>query len=566
MFTRDKGVSKAAVALAVALIVALAVLAYQSVSIQRRPSVVYPAKLEAAWATPPLIDRDWLIERGLYDRAYSWRGFVKGSVVASHSGDLVAVTTHKGEVYVYSGDGKLLRKLSFELGEVPVAAAFSPDDRYLAVGLSSKKGELRVYDTSTWSLAWSYDASGDLLGESNATEATIVKKPYLGNRVHFVAFDEAGRMYLAASSRIIDPAKQRPIYKKLTIDLMKIYPELKQAYPGLPSYTVSVWASAYASRVVAVDVGSWSIAWRWPKQGVARSFIPMIDVDAEGRYLALCTWGAHDPYEPYEWHGGIVTVLDAKSGEALWRWDVPPRVPVFNRTYIWNGIGITDDGKYVIVEPSDGRVFAIDNLGSCKLKKPVFKWTATIMTPVEADVLLIPKKGGEYSVIKAYIYAGTYFAGIVGGKVAPYASATYSAYWSPRFERKPLNQHPNQTKLFLLDLETGELLFVDRFLGKPMYGKVVPFAVKDGLLIGAIGNDWTSSDASMAGVYVYDVERLERVARFLTVEGGYGVPIDVAAAGDKIYVLTAPIDLATSPKGPANIVGEYRLVALTFKG
>jgi len=45
-----------------------------------------------------------------------------------------------------------------------------------------------------------------------------------------------------------------------------------------------------------------------------------------------------------------------------------PKVPVFNGTHLWNNVGIADDGKYVIVEPSDGRVFAINNLGFYKLK------------------------------------------------------------------------------------------------------------------------------------------------------------------------------------------------------
>jgi len=553
-------VSKTVAVLAVLVVVLAAIAAYQAlvapVGKVERP----PSKLEAAWATEPLIDRDWLIERGLYCKAYAWQSFVKGSVVASHKGDMVAVSTQKGEVYVFSSEGRLIKKLTFELGKVPVVIAFSPDDRYLAVGISSRRGELRVYDTSTWSLAWSYDASPDVGGASNATESTIVRKPYLGNRVCYVVFDQAGRMYLVASSRLIDPAKQRPIYRKVAVDLSRIYPEVAERYPE--GYVVKAWSSAYMSRVVAVEVGSWRVLWRWPREGVARSFIPMLDVDRDGRYLVLCTWWGYDIYEPYEWHGGTVIVLDADDGTMLWRWDVPPRVPIFNRTSIWNGIGITDDGRYVVVEPSDGRVFAVDNVASCREGRAVVRWAATIMTPVEGDVLLIPKREGGYSVVTSHIYAGTYFAGIVGGKVAPYASATYAAYWSPGYERRPLRQHPNQTKLFLLDLETGELLFIDKFLGKPMYGKVVPFASKDSLLIGAIGNDWISADASMAGVYVYDVSRLERVARFLTVERGYGVPIDVDAAGDYVFVLTAPIDLATSPTAPANIVGEYRLIAL----
>jgi len=64
----------------------------------------------------------------------------------------------------------------------------------------------------------------------------------------------------------------------------------------------------------------------------------------------------------------------------------------------------------------------------------------------------------------------------------------------------------------------------------------------------------------MAGLYVWDLCRLTEVARFLTVPN-YGVPLDVGIGGGRIYVLTSPVNIAHSEAEPANIVGEYRLVA-----
>ncbi|RLF08942.1 MAG: hypothetical protein DRJ69_05550 [Thermoprotei archaeon] len=529
---------------------------------QPPPPTTAPS-LQVLWESEPLVDKSWLIENGLYINAYSWMGWLKGCVEASPDGSLVAVATHKGEVYVFTCEGELVKKLSFELGQVPYCLKFTPDSKYLVVGLSSRRGELLVYDVEDWSLAWRYEVPDDLLGESNATEATITKNPWLGNAVNFVAFDESGTMYLVASSRYVDPNKQYCVYKKVTVDLMEIYPEIKELYPQLESYEVSLWTGMYFSRVLAVDLSTWQVKWRWPSQGVARIFVPMVSVDPRGRYLALCTWLGFDPCDPHTWHGGIVALLDAGTGKTLWRWSVPPRVPVFNRTSIYNGLGISDDAKYVVVEPSDGSVFAIDVEESIARGRAVVKWSASIMDPVETEVLLIPKKGGEPSTTTSYIYAGTYFAGVVGDKVVPYGSATYVTYWSPLYERKPLIQHPNQTKLFVLSLETGELLFVDKFNGKPIYGKVVPFAKSDSLLMGCIGNDWVSADASMAGVYAWDLEGPRFVARFLTLTPvKYGVPLDVAAAGDYVYVLVGPINLAHSETERANIVGEYRLLAL----
>ncbi len=566
-----RGVVVAALIAIVAVVIAIAAVSYafSKTSTSAGQATVTKSKtqvsgLEIVWKTDPLVDKSWLIQKGLYIRSWTWYNFLKGSVVSSPDGRFVAVTTQKGEVFIFSSNGKKLKDLTFGLGRVPYSMTFSPDGRYFAVGLSSKYGEVLVYDTSSWEVVWSYKADKDLLGPSNATEATITKSPWYGNSINFIEFDKSGkRLYFVADGKIINEKSQRPVYEKVSVDLMNIYPEIRKKYPDLKEYRISMWVGVYVSRLVAVDVSSWKVAWRWPKNEPAGVMIPMFSTDSGDRYVALCTWWGYNPKEPAKWHGGTVFVLRADNGDQLWRWDIPPRVPVFNRTTIWNGIGISSDGKYVVVEPSDGRIFVVNNEESVKKGEPVLAWKATIMSPIQSEILLIPKNKGNYTSIKSYIYAGTYFAGIVDGKVVPYASATYSVYWSPKYERKPMIQHPNQTKLFIFDLSTGKLLYIDKFFGKPMYGKVVPFARDGNLLIGCVGNDWITSDASMSGVYVWDTSRLKLVARFLTLmPEKYGVPLDVSASGNRIYVLVGPVDLATGPEGPSKIVGEYRLIAL----
>ncbi len=564
-----KGAIVAVIITVLAVLVAVAAVSY---SFSRAPfsavrtniTTAQLPKLKVVWKTDPLVDKKWLIQRGLYIRSWTWYSFLKGSVVSSPDGRFVAVTTQKGEIFVFSSNGKKIKDLTFGLGRVPYSMAFSPDGKYFAVGLSSRYGEVLVYDTNDWKTVWSYKADKDLLGPSNATEATITKSPWYGNMINFIRFDSSGkRLYFVADGKIISGKSQRPVYKKVSADLMKIYPDIREKYSNLKEYRISMWVGVYASRLVAVNVDTWKVVWRWPEDGPSGVMIPMFATDSKDRYMALCTWWGYSPEEPARWHGGTIFVLRASDGSTLWRWDIPPRVPMFNRTNIWNGIGISSDGKYVVVEPSDGRIFVINNGKSVKEGKPVIAWKATIMSPIESEVLLIPVKGGNYTSIKSYIYAGTYFAGILGDKIIPYSSATYSVYWNPKYERKPMVQHPNQTKLFMFDLNTGDLLYIDKFFGKPMYGKVVPFARDGNLLIGCVGNDWITSDASMSGVYVWDTSRLKLVTRFLTlIPEKYGVPLDVSASGKRIYVLVGPVDLATGPAGPSKIVGEYRLIAL----
>jgi len=523
------------------------------------PPPTAPA-LKILWVSNPLIDKTWLIERGMYERAWTWSTFIKGQVIVLPNGRLVAVATQKGEVYVFAANGSLVKKFEYALGEVPYTAQFSPDGKYFAVGLASKEGELVVYSTDTWEPVFRYKVASDLLGPSNATESTILKQPWYGNRIMYILFDKKGKMYVPACQQILNPKTQSPVYVNVTVDLFKVYPELKSAFPNRTAYRVSFWSGIMLSKIIAIDTATWNVAWKWPKSGNAYTLIPMLSTDGEGKYLAFPTWWYFDPRNPELWHSGTVFVLNTTNGEVLYKFEAPPLLPVFERASIYNGVELTDDGRYLVAAYEDGRVYAIDNVESVKEGRAVVLWKSTVQAPIASDVLLIPQKGGEVSVKKSYIYAWVGLAGVVKDRVVVYTSATYATYWAPGYERKPLIQHPNQTKLFVLDLKNGSLLYVDKFFGKPEYGKVRPFAISGCLLAASIGNDWITADASMAGLYVWDLCRLTEVARFLTVPN-YGVPLDVGIGGGQIYVLTGPINIAHSEAEPANIVGEYRLVA-----
>jgi len=515
--------------------------------------------ISLAWQSPPLIERGWLVEHGMYERAWTWWTFSKGIVQVSPDGRYVAVGTQRGEVVVLDRDGREVARFTYGAGRVPYyVLEFSPDGRYLAVGIASREGELIVYDTSTWREAAHFNFSSYLKGPSNATESAILKQPWYGIRPTFLLF-RGDILYVTVGEPHIDPETQSPVYFKVAMDLFKLYPELRRRFPNLTSYVAVRYAGTQWSRVLAIDTKTWRVRWVWPREEPAETMIPNLASDAGRRYLALSTWWYVSRSDPYKWHSGMLFVLNATSGELLYVFDVPPYVPYFNYTSIWTAPAFTPDGKYLAFATGDGRVYVLDNLRSIAERGAVVLWAASISDVLPAQVLLIPQKGGETKVIQSYIYTFGGLAGIVNDRVIAYTSATYTTYWAPGVERKPVTQHPNQTKLFVFDLN-GTLLYVDKFLGKPAYGKVVPFAISGCMLAVGVGNDWVTSDVSMMGVYVWDVCRLAQVGRFLTVK--YGVPLDVAMSGNRVYVLTGLINAAPSETAPANIIGEYRLLAL----
>jgi len=523
-----------------------------------RSSAAAP-EIALAWQSPQLIEKHWLMERGMYQRAWTWNTFIKGVVQVSPDGKYVAVGTQRGEVAVFDRNGREVAKFTYGAGRIPYyVLEFSPDSKYLAVGIASREGELIVYDTATWREVAHFNFSSYLKGPSNATESTIQKQPWNGVRPTFLLF-RGDVLYVAVSETYIDPKTQSPLYFKVAIDLFKLYPELRRRFPNLTSYIAARYAGICWSRVLAIDMKTWRVRWVWPREGPAESMIPNLASDAEGRYLAFSTWWYTSRSDPYRWHSGMLFVLNATSGEVLYVFDVPPYVPYFNYTSTWTAPAFTPDGKYLALATGEGRVFVLDNLRSIAERRPAVLWSASLSEVLPAQVLLIPTKGGETKVIQSYIYAYGGLAGVANNRVIAYTSNTYTTYWAPGFEGKPIAQHPNQTKLFVFDLN-GTLLYIDKFFGMPMYGKVVPFATSGCLMAVGVGNDWVTSDVSMMGVYVWDVCRLAQVGRFLTSK--YGVPLDVAISGNRIYVLTGPINAAPSETAPANIIGEYQLLAL----
>ncbi len=518
----------------------------------------YPTQLKLLWTTQPLVDKDWLIQNGIYARAWDWSTYEKGIVTASPDGRFIAVGTQKGELYIFASNGTLVAKFTYGLGRVPYYVQdFTPDGKYFVVGIASREGELVIYDTSSWREVASIKLAQYLLGPSNATDATITKQPWYGVRPMFITFYN-NLMFVTVSEMLIDPASQRPKYIPVRYDLIKIYPELKNIL-NKTEYIVTRYTSVYASRLLAVKIGSWNVTWYWPRDEPAYTLLPI--TTANGGYVAVATWWSIDPKNPYKWFSGVVYVLNASNGDLLYKFAPPPLVPYFDYTSIWNGLAFSPDARYLIVVTEDGRVFALDNFKSATSGRPVILWSASVEMPIPAQVLLIPQKGKNYNITTTYIYTYSGLAGVTQGRVVVYTSSTYAAYWAPGVERKPLIQHPNQTKLFVLNLTDGRLLYVDKFMGKPAYGKVIPFTIAGCFVYVPIGQDWVAADASMSGVYVFDVCRYRAVAKFLTVPQ-FGVPLDLDASGNRIYVLVGLINTAPSELAPANIIGEYELLAL----
>jgi len=522
----------------------------------------YP-ELRLVWKSQPLISKSDLIRMGLYDRVYSWWDYLQAPVLVSPDGKYVVVLAQNYKVYIFDAkSGTILKTLEYGAGEVPVTVAFSPDGRYLVVGVSSRFGEVKVYHVGDWKLVLDVKLAKFVKGPSNATPSTIFRRPWLGVEPRYITFSKDGKvMYISVVEREVNPKTQIYVIRRIEVDLTKIYPEIARKYK---SYVISMYTTVAFSRIVGIDLSTGKVVFIWPKNDTAYIVLPIIKVHPSGRYIAVASFYGYSPYNPAKWHGGKVWVIDLSTGKVVYTFSPPPMIPAINRTTIWNGLAFTPDGRYLVVVTGDARVFLIDHERSIELGKPVVKWSLTLEKPIRAQVLLIPRGKTEgYRVVSSYIYTFGGLAGIAHGRIIVYTSATYSSAWVPGYLRRPLMQHPNSTKLFIIDLTTGKILYVDRFYGKPIYSKVTPFVVRGCYLVAPIGHDWVRGDASMAGVYVWwicDTPRL--IARYLTVQHGLGVPLDVDMHGQYIYVTTGPINLAPSPEQPAKIVGEYRVIAL----
>ncbi len=522
------------------------------------------ARAELVWETPPLISRSWLIRNGIYYRAWSWWSYFQGYVTVSPNGKYVVVGTVKGELYIYNASsGSLIKKLVFPLGEIPRTIRFTPDGKYMIVGVWSRKGLLIIYSTRDWTPIAKLVLDRYVAGPSNATVQTIIKEPWLAVIPYYaVVSPNSDIVYITIVERYVNPKTQSPQYIPVTYDLAEIYPQIREKYRH---YYSTVWVDKhYWSRIIAYDISTRRVLWIWPRDHPAYVDIPILALSGNGKYLAAASfWGVY-PKNPVAWHMGEVWVLDAATGKLLYTYSPLPPIPYMNHTSIWNGLAFADNGKYLTIVTGEGRIVVLDNYKSVITHRPIIVWDKDIVEFIPTQAFLIPLSGKSRTVklVKTYIYTYAGLAAVTSRYLIAYTGGTYCVGWTPGYLKRPEIVHPNSTKLFIFDLTNGRLVYVDLFNGMPTYGKVRPFVLTGCYLVGSIGVNWVRADASMAGVYVWYVcGTPHRVLRILTVLRGLGIPADVSAYDSMIYVLTGLVNTAHSPTQPAHIVGEYRLLA-----
>ncbi len=519
--------------------------------------------VELIWKTQPLISRTWLIRNGIYFRTWTWWTYFEGYVTVSPDGKYVVVGTVKGELYIYDAKtGQLVKKITFPLGQIPRTTRFTPDGKYMIVGVWSRRGLLIVYDVKNWNVVSRIELDKYVMGPSNATVQTIIKQPWLAVIPYYIVVNpKRDIIYVTIVERYVNPKSQSPQYVPVKYDLAKIYPEIGKKYRH---YYAMVWVDKYYwSRIIAYDIHTKKVVWIWPRDRPAYVDIPILAISSNGKYLAAASfWGIYIR-NPVKWHMGEVWVLNASNGELLYEYSPTPPIPYINHTSIWNGLAFADNGKYLIVVTGEGDVIVLNNTKSIEMHRPVILWHESIVEFIPTQAFLIPISGGKVAkIVKTYIYTYAGLAAVTSKYVIVYTGGTYSVGWTPGYLKRPEVVHPNSTKLFIFDINNGRLIYEDLFNGMPTYGKVRPFVLSGCYLVGSIGINWVSRDASMSGVYIWDICRKpHRVTRILTVLNGLGVPADIAAYDSTVYVLTGLVNIAHSPTEPAHIVGEYRLLA-----
>ncbi len=525
-------------------------------------TVVLHPELVQVWSTPPLIPKSELIKLGVYYRVWTWWTYFQGYVTVSPDGRYVVVGTVKGQLLIYDAHtGTLVKKFTFPVGYIPRTIRFTPDGKYMIVGIWSRCGEIAVYNTSTWNEIWHMDLCKFVKGPSNATVETILREPWLAVVPYYIVVSPDGKVvYVTIVERYVNPKTQMVKYYYVKFDLAKIYPEIARKYHH---YIVGVWSGKYWSRIIAIDLVRHRVLWTWPRNDTAHVDIPILALSKDGKYLAAASFWGVDPENPVKWHMGEVWVFNATNGEVLYTFSPLPPIPYINHTSIWNGLAFADNGKYLIIVTGEGRIVVLNNIESVRTHRPVKVWSKSVVQFIPTQAVLIPISGkGTTKVIKTYIYTYAGLAAVTNKYVIVYTGGTYSVGWTPGYLKRPIRPHPNGTKLFIFDLATGKLVYIDDFYGMPTYGKVRPFVLAGCYLVGSVGINWVTEDASLAGIYVwYICGHPYRVTRLLTVQKGLGIPVDVTAHDSYIYVLTGLVNLATSPTAPAKIVGEYRLIA-----
>ncbi|MBP2657202.1 MAG: bamB 3 [Firmicutes bacterium] len=232
-----------------------------------------------------------------------------GKVIFSPDGQYLATGTEKGEVFLFSSQGKLLWSKRIGLGKIS-ALSFTNDGHNLLIGETSPCGALSSVDAKTGQERWHVDSINELGSD-------IQQKIYPG--IVFITADKIGNLYAVA---------QR--YKLNTIGNRE-----------------------YMSRIYKINAQDGAVT-QFPAEGNIDAWVGGVSVDDQGSRVLF---GAANFY-PLEHitYGDHFYCLDGSLQRVLWSEKLQTIEP-FQVVTVRNSPCISGDGSVLAALASDGRSY-----------------------------------------------------------------------------------------------------------------------------------------------------------------------------------------------------------------
>lgn len=281
---------------------------------------------------------------------YDRMGFTKAIVRYVESENAWIVGTERGELFLFSNEGKQLWKHSLGIGKL-IAIAISNNSKLAYVGEQSPAGNLYAINTHNGDILWKLAASD------------------------FIGTDPSLRSYPSIVHISVD--KNDNVYANAYRFLMK-----KNGDRG------------YDGKMLAVSMKG-ELLWKFPKEGNIDSWINWCDVNDNNQKVVIST-SAYEFREEMNYKDTMY-LLDKNTGKLLNSVFIPPVEP-FDNTVMRGSPNFSKDGKYLAASCSDGRSFLFDSTGR-------ILWERTLSKPTKVDNSWINASGRDgYAVDEGVIF------------------------------------------------------------------------------------------------------------------------------------------------------------------
>lgn len=396
---------------------------------------------------------------------------------------------------------------------------FSPDGKFIALG--SDEGFVRIFDP-TGNKLWEKKITGNISDLAFSQDSSHL---FVGERspdAYVYSFDAKSGEELwkyRTANDIGTDVKYQPAVYRIKITDSSVYVAASR-YWKKEKYSL-------ASRVYRFEPGG-NLVWKLPASKNYDLSINWLDASRDGKTIVFATGDWTNSLEA----DAAVYSIDENANQR-WSYTIKPLKPYFTSAAIWQGIAISDDSITALT--GDGRAYLFSNDNASKTGS--YEWKANIGTPIEVS--------------KIPIYAYGDSARISGENILYLTGYTFPTY----YPKKALIEHPNSTSLVVYD-KKGNFSWQYKVEG---YSKAI--STDNRYVVIPVGKNIITKDASVHGVYVFDLEKkggasskLEWVYR----TEGVVVAADISPDGKYIAAIEAPVKLEGG-----EIIGEHKMIILT---